>query len=250
MKVKVFDTEIPTPNHKATEEMEESVESLGIDILSIEEISLHKNEISFICYGIEQSPGIPQAKELMVFYFNVKNEYFNNGGDDFDVDIKWSLLRDFYNEFAGAEDIFINAIDRNQLVDAMAVHSRRPDIKPSLSNSFYARWLVKTNNIKFLEWAKSVDNDIDFSDKNRHENPLKIAIGYGYEDVSIWLIDNYPEISFYPKTGYKLAYIKMAIEKKMDKLVEKMRTQEMIDTIVKSGELDLLPQAAQDIFVF
>ncbi len=256
MKLKVFDVEVWGWQERADQnvvyEFRESVENLGVEINSIEEITIYKDEISFIIYGtIFEGPGNPTKPELLVYYYNIKNEYFNNGGDEFDSDISWGLLRDFYMKYAQAETIFIEAIDKNMLVDAKAIHTKRPDILPSISNSFYARWLVKTNNIKFLEWAKSVDDNIDFSDKNRYENPLKLAIGYKYEAVALWLIDNYPEISLFPISGNKLNFIKEAQEEGLDKLVDRLRQdKEMMKLIMKSGDISLLPSDAQEMFIF
>jgi len=250
MKVTLFGKEISINNNDAVDAMNDAIYELDVKISTIEEIALYKNEISFIGYGYDYAPVNHPKDELQIFYFDIKERSVNNGGDNFDIEVDWPTIIEFYKEYASAHEIMINAIDHNQLIDAMAIHSRRPDILPSLSDSFYARWLVKTNNIKFLEWAKSVDDNIDFSDKNRFENPLKIAIGYKFEDVAIWLIDNYSDMSLKPKSGNPLQFILQANDNGMYDLVEKMRTEEMMSYIMAGGNVELLPPKTQEIFIF
>jgi len=254
MVFKVFDKKVESSvddSTKAVKEMTKALKNNDIIVSRIEEVLIHKNEITFITYGHEMGSLI-DTDRVQIYYFDIKNNYLNNGGDDLYVeDIDWSVLRDFYNKYAEDEDAFIDAIDHNSLADAKKIHKRRPDILPSIADSFYARWLIKTNNIKFLEWAKSVDKNIDFSDKSIFDNPLKLAIDYKYEKVAIWLLDNYPEISLKPKNGEPLQFIKEAHKNKMFNLVDRMReNKDIMDLIVKSNSIELLPDTVQDIFVF
>jgi len=229
--------------------MIDALEEADIKVSKVTELSIGRNELTIIFKGHYYEPtNTPKDKE-MVYYFNIKEHYVNNGGDDLKVDVDWTSLKEFYDDYAQAQEIMIHAIDTNNLIDAKTVNARRPDVLPSLSNSFYARWLIKTKNIKFLEWAKSVDKNIDFTSKSRFENPLKLAIKHNWEEGAIWLIDNY-DIALIDKYD-PLALIKQAKKHNLNELVKIMgKNEEIKSIIVKTNEYSLLPKEIQETFIF
>lgn len=255
VQLKVFDKEVKNWDKSYITSFSEPIEDLNIHISTVEEISIHYNEISFIYYGYEHTPSnITPNSSLFVMYFDIQNEDMNNGGDNSSEAtltklIKWDELKHFYTKYCGNESTFINALDTNDLETAKKINKEFPDIKPSISNSFYARWLVKTGDLNFLKWAKEVDDSIDFSSKSRFENPLKIAIGYNREDIAIWLIDNYP-VNLFDKYE-PLTLIKQAKKMNMNALVTRMaQDNTMLEKIIDSNLTDLIPENIKDVFIF
>lgn len=255
VKLKVFDQEIVKWDKSYITSFSEPIEDLNITIVTLEEISIHYNEISFIYYGYESySPNITPNASLSVMYFNIETEDMSNGGDNSSEAtltklIKWDELKHFYKKYCGNESMFINAIDTGDFETAKRINKEYPNIKPSISNSFYARWLVKIGNLDFLKWAKEVDDSIDFSSKSRFENPLKIAIAYKYEEIALWLIDNYP-INLFDRYQSE-SLIKQADKLGLNKLVKKMALDpDMMNLLIERHLEYLLPSEIKDVFIF
>jgi hypothetical protein len=253
MRLEVFDNAVRDWNESEAGCFKEPIHQLDLTVKEWTEILVNKNEITVVFEGEEWSPTGGNPTETMAYYFNVKEEYFDNGGGfatDDAPEVDWDECRHFYKKYAEAEDDFVDALDKGDFERAKRLNKQDPKkLKPSIQNSFYARWIVKSGNLDFLKWAKQVDDGIDFSPNPRFENPLKIAIAYGYEDIGIWLIDNYPVAL---TDRYEpLGLIKKVEELKQYKLKERMlEDPELVELIVEKGATKLLPDSVKDVFLF
>jgi len=252
MRLEVFDNTITDWNESEAECLKAPIQELDVDIEEWTEILINKNEITVVFEGRDWSPSSTQPKESMAYYFNIKDEYFDNGGGFATNDapkVDWGECRAFYKKYAEAEDDFVDALDKGDLERAKRLNKQNPKIlKPSIQNSFYARWIVKSGNLDFLKWAKKVDDEIDFSSQ-RFENPLKIAIDYNYDEIGAWLIDNYPVSLFdrYDDLSFVIAAKKNNLQKILERLLQ---DKEVIEAIVEEGKTDLLPVSVKDMFLF
>ena len=189
------------------------------------------------------------------YVFDLKEEkihldFFVYSNDTYRMDIDWDCIKTFYEIFGGIQDKFISTIKKGKFAAAKKLNKKYPDqAYPSLSDSYFARWIVKTGNLDFLKWAKKVDDNIDFSPQSKFENPLKIAIGYSFEDIAIWLIDNYNVSifdSFEPLSLFKTAY-----SLNLHMLVKKMYSNpKLIELLIKFDMVDYLPEESKEIFLF
>lgn len=252
MRLEVFDNTITDWNESESDCFKKPIQELDLIVEKWTEILVNRNEITVVFEGREWSPSSKQPIETYAYYFNVKEEYFDNDGGIADIpEIDWVACRTFYKKYAATEDDFVTALDKGDFERAKKLHKQNPKtIKPSIQNSFYARWIVKSGNLDFLKWAKEVDSDIDFSSNPRFENPLKIAIENKYENIGIWLIDNYSEMSLTDRYD-DLSLIKQADKQGLDKLKQKMiENKELTTLIVEKGALELLPNLLKDMFIF
>ena len=254
MRLEVFDETITDWNESESDCFKDPIQELDLLVEKWTEILVNKNEITVVFEGSEYSPISNNTVETLVYYFNVKEEYFDNGGGFSTNDapeVDWNKCRAFYKKYAADEDDFVDALDKGDFERAKKLNKLNPEkLKPSISNSFYARWIVKTGNIEFLKWSKQVDPDIDFSPKSRFENPIKIAIGYTHEDAAIWIIDNYHEASVLDRYE-PLGLLKKAKEYEMDRLVKRMLERpELMELVLGSKYEELIPKEARDLFLF
>lgn len=259
MRLKVFDTDMGIISEDdawcVIDPIEQAANILGFDIDKIEEIYISQNEITVGFKGTEFSYSGTSKSQDMAFWFALKYKEFDNGGGvwvdaDEEPEVDWDCIQKFYDEHGGIQTRFIHALDKGDFATMKKLNKEFPDIaKPSVSNSFYARWLVKIGKIEVLEWAKSVDPDIDFSENPRFENPLKIAIGYSYEDIGIWLIDNYP-VALWDRFDVS-SLIAKADELGLKKLVKKMQEDQILITkLVDAGKTQFVPETVKDVFLF
>lgn len=255
MRLKVFGVTIRNWNETETKCFKEPIQELDLEVEKWTEILIDKNEITVVFTAYKYYPrNNRNPVETMTYYFNIKEEYFDNGGGFATLDapeVDWDKCRKFYKKYASAQDDFIDALEKGDLENAKRLHKQNPKmLKPSISNSFYARWIVKTGNLEFLKWAKSVDDKIDFGPNPRFLNPLIIAIEQGYEEIGIWLIDNYPEMPVVSNYD-PLELLKKAHKKKLDKLVGRMiQNPDLLDLVFEKQALELLPETVKSVFIF
>lgn len=217
------------------------------------EIDFNLDEISVIGYTKDSFSSGANNFEISVFYFNVKTNTCSNGADNFDFnDFDWSSLNEIYNYYAGKKDKFINAMIAGDLKTSKELYNLEDGTVPSIADSFYIRRVIKSGDINFLKWAKEIDPYVNFTIANRHENPLKIAIGYRQEETAIWLLDNYDVYPF-ERSGRKddLGLIKQAKKMEMFKLFDKLISREdVINKILELNQYEILPENIKETFIF
>lgn len=254
MKLEVFDKIITDWNENDAACFKKPIEELDVEIEEWTEIIVNQNEITIVFKGSDWIPNGKTNATTMAYWFNIKEKYFDNGGGfvtDDAPDVDWEACEAFYKKYATLESDFIDALDKGDFERAKRLNKADPErLKPSIQNSFYARWIVKSGNIEFLKWAKEVDDGISFGYNSRFENPLKIAIDYNHEDVAIWLIDNYPEVPLTEKYD-KLYILKKAINNKMEKLTLKLiEIPEILNLVIELDAVEYLPTSIRDVFLF
>jgi len=251
MILKVYDEEYELKdNDKILSVIIDAIEELSIEVYKFKGIEITNNEITAIILGKEFTPISGPTVEEMVFYFDVKNQYFNNGGDEFDVSlIDWKSLKEFYNHYAYNYDQIIDAMDQGDLEKLKKLTYEYPEIPLSMNDSFYARRLIKHKNIELLEWAIQVDPNIDFSSDNFHSNTLKLAIKYDWEDGAIWLLENFKINCI--ESFDALGIIKLINKGNMFRLLKIcINNKNVLDTIINKQEFDLLPKEIRSMFIF
>jgi len=251
MKLKVYEEEYELKdNDKIISVIIDAIEELNIEVYKFKGIEISNNEIMAIILGREVTPISGPTVEDMVFYFDVKNQYFNNGGDEFDVSmIDWKFLKDFYKHYANDYDMIINAIDDGDLEKLKELTDKYPKIPLSMNDSFYARRLIMHKNIELLKWAVELDPNIDFSSNNLHSNTLKLAINHNWEDGAIWLLENFKIDCI--QSFDALGIIKLINKNNMSRLLEIcINNKNVLETIINNQEFDLLPNEIKSMFVF
>lgn len=258
MKLKIFDKDMGYISKKdaapVLKYIEEIAENMDFIIYEITEIDIARFTISITFNGnYATTYDISKSIERTFFYDIAYNELdsLDNIFDPDDApDVDWDIIQNFHENHTNIQNKFIQAIDKGDFETMKKLNKEYPELAyPSISNSSYARRLIKIGKIEVLEWAKSIDANIDFSDNPRLENPLKIAINENYEDIAIWLIDNY-QISLSEKLDTEYL-IKKANQNNMFKLVSKMQeNQDFIKKLISEDKLDFVPKSVKDIFLF
>ena len=258
MKLKIFDKDMGYISKKdaapVLKYIEEIAENLDFIIYEITEIDIARFTISITFNGnFATTYDISKSIEWTFFYdiaYNELDSFDNIFHPDDAPDIDWDIIQNFHENHTHIQNKFIQAIDKGDFETMKKLNKEYPELAyPSISNSSYARWLIKIGKIEVLEWAKSIDANIDFSDNPRLENPLKIAINENYEDIAIWLIDNY-QISLSEKSDTEYL-IKKANQNSMFNLVSKMQeNQDFIKKLISEDKLDFVPKSVKDIFLF
>lgn len=258
MKLKIFDKDMGYISKKdaapVLKYIEEIAENMDFIIYEITEIDIARFTISITFNGnYATTYDISKSIEWTFFYDIAYNELdsLDNIFDPDDApDVDWDIIQNFHENHTNIQNKFIQAIDKGDFETMKKLNKEYPESAyPSISNSSYARRLIKIGKIEVLEWAKSIDANIDFSDNPRLENPLKIAINENYEDIAIWLIDNY-QISLSEKLDTEYL-IKKANQNNMFKLVSKMQeNQDFIKKLISEDKLDFVPKSVKDIFLF
>ncbi len=258
MKLKIFDKDMGYISKKdaapVLKYIEEIAENIDFIIYEITEIDIARFTITITFNGnFATTFDISKSVERSFYYDIAYNEFdsINNIFDPDNVpDIDWDIIQNFHENHTNIQNKFIQAIDKGDFETMKKLNKEYPELAyPSISNSSYARWLIKIGKIEVLEWAKSIDANIDFSDNPRLENVLKIAINENYEDIAIWLIDNY-QINLSEKSDTEYL-IKKANKNNMFNLVSKMQeNQEFIKKLISENKLDFVPKSVKDIFLF
>lgn len=258
MKLKIFDKDMGYISKKdaapVLKYIEEIAENMDFIIYEITEIDIARSTISITFNGnYATTYDISKSIEWTFFYdiaYNELDSLDNIFHPDDAPDVDWDIIQNFHENHTNIQNKFIQAIDKGDFETMKKLNKEYPESAyPSISNSSYAKWLIKIGKIEVLEWAKSIDANIDFSDNPRLENPLKIAINENYEDIAIWLIDNY-QISLSEKSDTEYL-IKKANQNNMFKLVSKMQeNQDFIKKLISEDKLDFVPKSVKDIFLF
>lgn len=252
MKFTVFGTKQDDLNIDDIECLTDVMSQLDLIIDSYNEIEITKNDITVVITAGEYQPFGGSNPQEYIYYFNIIDEVFDNGGgiDTDDLDINWSDVKVFYYKYASIEDMFIDAIKNGNINKIKELNKTFPNIaKPSISNSFYVNFFILLKDIELLEWVKTIDNDVRF-DNQKYTNSLRVAVENKFEDGALWLIDNYKHIPMYESDSY-LYIIRMAKSFKMDMLVAKMiQNQDFLNILIKINATEYLPKTITDLFFF
>ena len=122
-------------------------------IYEITEIDIARFTISITFNGnFATTFDISKSIEWTFFYDMVYNELDsvdNIFHPDDAPDIDWDLIKDFYVNHAGVQNVFIQAIYKGDFETMKKLNKEYPELAyPSISNSFYARLLIKIGKIE------------------------------------------------------------------------------------------------------
>lgn len=258
MKVIVYSKKVNKKVNKKLDKSEEKLiaeTALATDVYftNILEVEFHRDELAIVTESIRgEFGGVLSSPNEIAWYYDLQNKEVNNGGDSIDVDVNWNRLKKLHDKYASVESVFIEAMNKGDLDKMKELNKQDPyRACPSLNDSFYIRWAIQHKNLEILKWAKSVDDNIDFSANSRFINPLKIVKEYKCDEIGVWLLENYPDISVFDGFGDPLQLLKDLKKTNLVKTVAKiLENKEVINKIVEEDVTNLLPESIQDIFVF